>query len=475
MQRAAGVSSIMNRFARTYPGGGTARGSGIARMSRTAAWTSYFRSYFNIESTALGLFFLRDCIAGFLRYYFDILHIEFLWFIPDIFAIVCFAVFIYRCFIVPRNDFGAIVILYTFFSLYLGYMFLESLSGAASSFKMILPVFVGFSFAGRRLEEYPKLLRFIEIVLYVSICGTIANKFVQYPWTGHMSEAFGVTHEAGKLWWSDTEIRLSGFAADSTMAGFFLLLGYVITSIRRGVLWCVVFGVITYIAISATTSKTALGVFVIYGITMAFVRMWPAHRRLSILKFLTTYSFLTLFIPVILIALFSGETLDHSSKSFFSMQDRIDNSWQKPFIYMQHLMPMGYITGCGLGCFNYPQLLFSNKVSYYVPVDNFYIGTYLMFGPIFVIFLVIVIYNVASKYTDVYKLTCIFVMNIYSVTVLNYGPAAALLVLSMSFSDIFVFRRRAGHGDGRNRFGRLYQNNAPLMTDAKPRQSPHST
>lgn len=447
----------MNRLATAYMPGLGARGYGAPRISRAAAWTAYVRAHFSIEGTALGLFFLRDCIAGFLRYYFDVFHVEFLWFIPDLVAIACFSVFIYKCFVSPRNNFGAIVILYTFFSLYLGYLFLESFAGMASSFKMILPVFVGFSFAGRRFDEYTKLLRFIEIVLYVSICGVLANKFVQYPWTGHMSEAFGVTHEAGKLWWSDSEVRLSGFAADSTMAGFFLLLGYVITSIRRGTLWCVVIGIATYSAISATTSKTALGVLVIYFVTMAAVRLLPYSRRFVAVKLLATYSFLTLLIPVILIAMFSGETLTHSTKFFYSMMDRIDNSWQKPFIYMEKLMPAGYFTGCGLGCFNYPQALFSNKVSYYVPVDNFYLGTYLMFGPIFIIFVGVVIYNVAVKYTDVYKLTCIFVMNIYSVTVLNYGPAAALLVLSMSFSDIFNFKRSSDYATAGARLKRFYE------------------
>jgi hypothetical protein len=103
---------------------------------------------------------------------------------------------------------------------------------------------------------------------------------------------------------------------------------------------------------------------------------------------------------------------------------------------MNDLMPLGYFTGCGLGCFNYPQQLFSNKVSYYVPVDNFYIGTYLMFGPIFALFMIFVMLAVART-RDIYKLTVVFVMNFYTITVLGYGPASGLLVITMGFSEVF--------------------------------------
>lgn len=124
---------------------------------------------------------------------------------------------------------------------------------------------------------------------------------------------------------------------------------------------------------------------------------------------------------------------------FFSMQDRINNSWQLPFVYLSQLMPIGIFTGCGVGCFNYPQQLFSNLQAYWVPVDNFYIGTYIMFGFPFVIFMWMV-FRAASGITDVYKLSMIFVMNIFTITVLSYGPATGLLVIAVGFSEVFSKR-----------------------------------
>jgi len=122
--------------------------------------------------------------------------------------------------------------------------------------------------------------------------------------------------------------------------------------------------------------------------------------------------------------------------ALFSLQDRINNSWQLPFVYMSELMPLGFLTGCGLGCFNYPQQLFSNKVSYYVPVDNFYIGTYLMFGPIFVAFMVCVFFAI-MRTKDIYKLSVTIAMNLFTITVLAYGPASGLLIMGFAFSEVF--------------------------------------
>jgi hypothetical protein len=123
----------------------------------------------------------------------------------------------------------------------------------------------------------------------------------------------------------------------------------------------------------------------------------------------------------------------------YSILDRINNSWQLPFVYLSQLMPVGIITGCGAGCFNYPQQLFSPLASYWVPVDNFYIGTYLQFGLPFVAFMWVV-FRWSFHVTDVYKLSLIFVNNLFTITVLNYGPATGLLMIALGFSEAFSYR-----------------------------------
>jgi hypothetical protein len=59
-----------------------------------------------------------------------------------------------------------------------------------------------------------------------------------------------------------------------------------------------------------------------------------------------------------------------------------------------------------------------------------------MFGPIFVVFMIFVVLA-AARTKDIYKLTLIFVMNIYTITILSYGPATGLLIIGLAFSEVF--------------------------------------
>jgi hypothetical protein len=59
-----------------------------------------------------------------------------------------------------------------------------------------------------------------------------------------------------------------------------------------------------------------------------------------------------------------------------------------------------------------------------------------MLGPAFVIFMIFVILAVART-TDIYKLTIVFLMNFYTVTILNYGPASGLLIVALGFCEVF--------------------------------------
>jgi hypothetical protein len=393
---------------------------------------------FPIEAIALCLYFGRDAFAGAFRYYATISHLSALWFIPDLVAFICMAVFAYRYAIKQANAFAIFTLLYIAFSLYVGYVFLNDTRGGLSSLKMIAPIFVGFCFCQREVKDYRFLLGFVHSLFYISILGLVWSSYVRFPWVGYEFDTFGASRTAAKLWWVEGATRLQGFAADSTMASYFILISYVMTSPRRGLIWCAVWAPIAFWAINnVATSKTAAGTLALYFVAMMFVRLFRERYRFNVLRGLALWSFLCIFIPIILMILFAGINLAGLSKSLYSLQDRIDNSWQLPFIYMAKLMPTGFITGCGLGCFNYPQQLFSDKISYWVPVDNFYIGTYLMIGPIFVVFMIFVILAVART-TDIYKLTLVFVMNIYTITILSYGPASGLLIIGLAFSEVFT-------------------------------------
>jgi len=396
------------------------------------------RRHWSIEGLALFLYISRDAVAGAMRYYLSMVKLDPLWFIPDILAIACIFVFIYRYVFVGRGVVATVFILYVAIALMLGYIFLGTVAGLFSSLKMFAPVFVGFCFCGRKLSDYPLLMKWMRVLFYLSIIGAVTSSFITYPWMGYAYESFGATRQAGKIWYSQSELRLAGFAADSTMAGFFIMMMFVFTASRSSLLWVLIWGPIGLWAIRLTTSKTSLGVMAIFMVALIIARLLPERVRFGYVRLLGVGSFWCIAIPVILIAALSGFELTDISKSLFSLQDRIDNSWQKPFVYMAELMPIGFLTGCGLGCFNYPQQLFSpSTAKYYVAVDNFYLGTYIMFGPAFAVFMYYVIQSM-RRTTDVTRLTLAFVMNIFTITIMSYGPASGLVLISYAFSEVFA-------------------------------------
>lgn len=395
----------------------------------------------NIEAIALGVYLVRDAFGGVMRYYTSIYHMDALWYLPDGVALLCLAQFFVHCVLRNRSTLALIVLVQIMLSIILGYFMLGTMNAAISSFKMMLPVFVGFCFCDSLLGSYRKLLSLIAVTFYLSLIGVFLTKFYLMPWVGYKYQSFGAVREAGRLWWAygGDDQRLMGFAADNTMAAFFILVSFAITSIRMSTTWCLIFGSIAIYAIRLTTSKTTMIVLVLYLVLLVCVRMLPERSRFPAIRSIAQWSFVAIFVPFFMIVLASG-TAAVPHTTLFSILDRINNSWQLPFVYMNQLMPIGLITGCGAGCFNYPQQLFSPLARFWVPVDNFYIGTYLMFGLPFVAFMVMV-FRATFGATDVYKLTLIFVVNLFTITVLNYGPASGLLIIALSFSE--VFSRRA--------------------------------
>ncbi|WP_249158660.1 hypothetical protein [Bradyrhizobium tropiciagri] len=394
----------------------------------------------NLEAIALSVYLIRDAFGGVMRYYTSIMHLDVLWYVPDGVAMLCLIQFVSHCIVRNRSVLAVLVLIQILLSVVLGYIMLGTTTAAVSSFKMMLPVFVGFLYCDAQLGSYKKLLTIIAATFYLSVIGVVLTKFFVMPWVGFKYESFGATREAGRLWWAygGDDQRLMGFAADNTMAAFFILVSYTVTSIRKSTGWCLLWGGIALYVIKLTTSKTTMIVLALYLILLVLVRMLPEQQRFPAIRKIALWSFVSILVPFFLILALAGTTpVPHST--MFSILDRINNSWQLPFVYMSQLMPIGIFTGCGAGCFNYPQKLFSPLAAYWVPVDNFYIGTYLMFGLPFVAFMVMVI-RAAFAVTDVYKLSLIFVSNLFTITVLNYGPATGLLIIALGFSEVFSRR-----------------------------------
>ncbi|MGY4330345.1 putative membrane protein [Bradyrhizobium sp. LB7.2] len=100
----------------------------------------------SIEAIALGVYLVRDAFGGVIRYYTSILHLDTLWYLPDAVALLCLVQFFVHCILRNRSTLALLVFAQIMLSLVLGYFMMGTATAAISSFKMMLPVFVGFCF-----------------------------------------------------------------------------------------------------------------------------------------------------------------------------------------------------------------------------------------------------------------------------------------------------------------------------------------
>lgn len=386
------------------------------------------------------LYAIRDTLTGSIRFYMDLFHLSSLWFVPDLLAFGIMALFVRQAIFINRSLPALIFMLSFVAAAVIGVIYMnQSRLAFMTAVKAVVPIFVGMAFMGRSATE----MRYARIILFtmmsMSVIGLIFAPYADYPWVGAEINNFGFAKTVGKLWWDGGVIRYGGFAGDSTMAAFMVVFPYVmlhryLPHWANFLLWPVLWH-----ALDVSTSKTAsgvMGVFIAYYLFINFIV--PSARRHGVNIYTASLSYILVLAPIGLILLFSGARLDASNPGLFSLQDRIDNSWQLPFTYLTETYPLGLVTGCGLGCFSYP-MTYTEMANYWVPVDNFYITTYLFMGIPFLIMLVGQMFSIRHIKDDT-KLILIFLLNIYTITVACYGPSFATILAGYMFSDLFLKR-----------------------------------
>lgn len=392
------------------------------------------------------MFAFRDTLTAVLRWGLALVHLSPLWFVPDALSIGAFAYFAWNIAFVNRSPFGILLVLNTITAAMVAYVFMsESPFALISSLKLFFPFYVGLALCGRDISEY-RFVRYTMIALMIaSIAGLLLAPHFDYPWTGAAFENFGNSKEVGRVWWIDGVVRYGGLAGDSTMAAYMVVFPYLMLFHRMPrwlnlALWPVIFW-----AIHISTSRSALLVAICFAFYYLAVEIvMPSLKKYDVERTLAKLSFLCVPIPFVLIAVFGGVDLTEIYSGLFSLQDRINNSWQLPFTYLSDLFPAGLFLGCGLGCFSYP-MTYTDMARYIVPVDNFYLSTYLMMGVPWLVFMVgMAMAPFRTKIRS--KLVMIFILNVYTITVQCYGPSFATISIGYAFSDMFLrdkpWRRR---------------------------------
>lgn len=394
--------------------------------------------FFRFAAILFCMFSFRDTLTGSMRFYLSKLHLTPAWFVPDMLSFVLFLLFIRHIVIRNNSTFGYILVANTITATAISIIFMSSkLFWVISSIKLFLPIFVGFAMCGRSIVDLRPVRYFLFFMMVVSMVGLYLAPYINYPWVGVAVDNFGEAKTVGRLWWTQGEIRYGGFAGDSTMAAFMVVFPYFLL-FRYMKKWAqIAMWVPIYYAVHISTSKTALltfYLFILYYFIINVIK--PSLGEAGVEKIFAKFSFLCVTVPFLLIFTLSGADLGKISYNLFSLQDRIDNSWQLPFKYLSDMFPAGLFVGCGLGCFSYP-MDYTDMAIYSVPVDNFYLTTYLMMGIPFIV-TVFGMFCAAFKSQDKTKLLLMGLINVYSVTVQCYGPSFATIMVGYAFSDMFL-------------------------------------
>ena len=394
------------------------------------------------------LFATRDGLTGVVRYFLSLVHLDVLWFIPDFMAFAAVAIFVYQQFLEKKNLIGVMFVLSFIFSLGMSVYFMRGDALAfMSTLKSFTPMFVGFCFYNRSVTEWRWVRWILLLLVAISAFGLILNKFVEFPWVGQTVTAFGVEKQATKLWWQQGEVRYGGFAGDSTMAAYMVLFVYALVAPYLSILVNVLAWPILAWAIYISTSKTALGILFIYVLMYITCKLLGNRERvMAFLRMNARWSFLALLVPPVLMIAFSGVNLEDLSPTLLSMADRINNTWQQPFETLADIFPIALVLGCGIGCYAYP-MQYTPMAEYHVPLDNFYMTTFVMMGFPFLVFVLLQIYCLRFS-KDPIKLSLMPLFNIYSITIQCYGPSYATLMFGYIFSEMFALVWRRDHRVG---------------------------
>lgn len=386
------------------------------------------------------MFAFRDTLTGALRFVLAKAGLSVLWFLPDALSLFAFGWFAWTVAYRQRSPWAVLLVINAVVATIIGWMFMAApLFALVSSIKLFLPFFVGCCFAGRSLTEIAWVRWTLGVLMVVSIVGLLLSPYVDFPWLANSIDNFGYAKSTGRVWWAGTDLRYGGFAGESTMAAYMCVFPYFLLY-RHLPRWAAVALLVPiWFAVDLSTSKTSEIVFVafvVYYVVTEF--LVPMTRRLDLTRKIAFTSFALVPTPFLLMAALSGTDLSSVSAGLFSLQDRINNTWRFPFAYMSQHFPIGLITGCGLGCFTYP-MQYTDLAVLWVPVDSFFVATYVMLGLPFVL-LAFGMVSASQKSQHIDKLLLMALTNLYVITVQGYGPSTTTIFIAYAISDMFLPR-----------------------------------
>ena len=397
---------------------------------------------FNLQDALLVVtivsYLVREPLQSALQYYLSGGPLSYLWYAPDLLAVICMASFLFNLMGVGANLTVCILIAMLSSSMFVGLYVSGSPAAVASAFKLGVPIFVGF-LAREDILDKPVIRIAAAVALVIAIGAIIYSSQHDLPWDKASFELGGNEKTFKGVAYLYGERRFSGFSGDSHAAAFCVLAPLMLLyRNRRNITFYPAVLVAAY-AIFIVQSRTTLVILVLF---VAFCKCldWritrPVFANGNVLNIIVfAFSSVVVLFPLVISIWAASTNLSDQSYELRSLWARGHDSWIMPFTFMDKLAPLAMLHGFGLGGIGYP-LYLSEISEYYVPVDNFHLYNLLIFG-FYYAFIYIYIVGAVLKDPSPGRKVIFSILSLYSIFLSGYGSPFFLIVYGYSFRAAF--------------------------------------
>jgi hypothetical protein len=386
-----------------------------------------------LAAITLIAYLCQVALFGPIRYFLSIVHLETLWYLPDLLGFMCIGALLLTE--SARNP--RILIFTVVIGLYLveGYLVSGSVNSVLSTFKALVPLFCGL-LLDRALLTRPKLKKALLLIWLVACAGVVYALNEELPWVGMQFEGAGVVQQyKDSQWLPGGDVRIYGFGGDQHSAASSIVTLSILISmgLKRRIFYVV--AAVASVAVYLTTSRTNLLCLLVFVAlwSVANVRRSATHQ--PILKWALWLSFFSILVPILVIAFALSFTVETVPSELLSLWVRGTDTWLSPFALIDQMAPLAMLHGFGLGGVGFG-LLQSNLAEYALTIDNFILFNYLTFG---VPYLVFYLYQSRAmlREHDPYKVMIYVVTMVYGITLRGWSDYLFMILVGYSTSSLF--------------------------------------
>lgn len=260
-----------------------------------------------------------------------------------------------------------------------GLLNLNSTRQVEFGFWVLVPFLFGIVVLPSFLRGWRRFTPYAVVLWALAVVGVLINVFYQWPWIGFEYQVAGFSVEAGRLWHTSglDFNRIAGFSRFSFEVSVqILVLALFLREVLRGKRWRILMWILSGVAIVLTTSKTPIGIYLLFSLMWIFSRgtIRASWRLIPIVAVCVD-----IFLPFSSLVIKTSWLSVRSRIGIFlaaSFADRLQNTWPE---CIRVVVGRGSVLlGSGLGGIG--RALMHFEPAAYVPPDNIAIYLYGTFG-----------------------------------------------------------------------------------------------